>query len=204
MSGDDKKQKIIDLFKEAQKRGKPLGKSKTPLISQIIEGNGNIQAGRDVNINRRVIKRVLLKPSPELLTPAQKQTIKEKISELVNIGAIAGKDKADLFPLWWSRLQKKFRVNSYLELHQAQYPLVLKWLSQQKAINRPKLRRRDNEAWRKELYLGIWGKTKELKQPKEWVYFIVQERIGKTVSSLTELGERDIQKLYRILMSMGR
>lgn len=207
---DDKsrrKDKIIDFVKEAAKREHKAKKNNepTPVQNQTIKGNNNYQAGRDININKREVKRVILEPSPELLTPAQKQTIKEQITELVNIGVLAGEEKDDLFPFWWSRLQKKFRVNSYLELHQDQYSSVLRWLSQQRVLQRPRLRRRNNEAWRKEFYAGIWAKAlKELGQPKQWVYDIVQERIGKTVSSLTELGERDLQKLHRILMSLGR
>lgn len=205
----DVKDNIINLLEEAKKRGriKKTGSSKkeykeSPAHHQSVIGNGNIVAGRDVNINKREIKRVTLEPSPEYITPAQKQTIKEKIAKLVEIGVIAGGEKDKFFAQWWNRLQKRFRVNSYHELHQSQYDEVIKWINQQKALNRPKLRRRDNQAWRNDLYSAIYAKARQLKQPKEWVYLVVQERLGKVVESLIELGEQDLKRLYDIIIRM--
>lgn len=202
MEEKERKNKVVQLFKEAKKKGRRAKKPIALPARQIIVGDGNIQAEGDIKINTREVKRFTIEPSPEHITPAQKQTIKEKIAELVEIGALAGKERESLFPHWWTALQRKFRVNSYHELNQDQYEEVLKWLSQQKAINRPKLRRRDNEAWRKEHYKAIWARTRELGKPKEWVYEITMERIGKGVTSLTELGERDLKSLYNIIMAM--
>ena len=203
----ERKGKIIDFIKEAQKRGRGQQvNSATPdtpsEINFYVNGNGNAIAGRDVNINKREFKRFSVNPLPEHVTPAQKQIIQEKLSELVAIGELAGKESAELYPQWWIRLKKRFHVNSYHELNQSQFEDVIKWLAQQKAMARPKLRRRNNDAWRKEHYKAIWAKQRQLGHPKEWVYLVVQERIGKVVDSLTSLGERDLVKLYRVLMAM--
>ncbi|MDA8155605.1 MAG: hypothetical protein M0Z52_03995 [Actinomycetota bacterium] len=168
----------------------------------IVNGDGNITAGRDVNINARVTKRYKVNPTAEHITPAQKQTIQEKLTELVDIGVIAGKSRDELFPHWWGRLKRKFRASTYHELFQDQYDDVLLWLAQQKAILRPKLRRRDNDAWRKEHYTAIWTKTRALGISKPQVYELVAIKLGKAVESLTELGERDLKKLYGIIMRL--
>ncbi len=201
----ERKDKIVNFFKEAKRRAKkavPKAAAPTPSANFHVNGDGNIMAGRDVNINKRVINRVKVEPTAAHITPAQKQTIKEKIGALVDIGVTAGKSPDDLFPHWWGRLQRKFRVNSYLVLRQDQYADVLLWLAQQKAILRPKLRRRNNEAWRKEHYAAIWAKTHALGFSKPQVYELVALKLGKRVDSLTELGERDLKKLYDIVMRM--
>jgi hypothetical protein len=202
----DRKDKIIDFLEEAKKRGKSISPSDDDRSSsQIIIGHGNYQAGGDINVNKRVVNKVSVKPLPEYVTPAQKQMIKEKIESLVDIGVSSGGERVSLFPEWWTRLHRKFNVNSYHELNQDQYADVLRWLSQQKAISRPKLRRNDNEKWRNSLYAAIWSRVKnQIGQDKSWVYGLVRDRLGKDISSLSDLGERDLKSLYDIIMRMGR
>jgi hypothetical protein len=210
----ERKKKVTGLMKEALKGSKKKASSSkadtTPKADFYVDvdgtisinGDGNTVAGRDIYINKKEIKRYSVTPSPDCITPAQKQTIKEKITEIVERSAIAGGNRKALFPFWWSKLQKKFRVNSYQEILQYQYDAVMTWLSQQKAISRPKLRRPANDTWRNELYAAIWARQKELGMSKEWVYSAVYEKLGKVVSSLTELGERDLKKLYDLIIKI--
>lgn len=104
---------------------------------------------------------------------------------------------------WWGRLRnhKKFKVNSYLLLTQEQYPEVIKWLSQQRGINKPKLRRTDNYEWRKSCYASIYRKMRDIGKDKAWVYSIAQKECGRKITSLTELREQELDHLCTTILS---
>ncbi|PAF46096.1 hypothetical protein BKH46_09075 [Helicobacter sp. 12S02634-8] len=72
------------------------------------------------------------------------------------------------------------------------------------AIKRPQIRRRNNAAWRKELYSAIYAKASELGLEKEDIYSIVLNKYGKKIKSLTELGEQNLTKLKAHLFAKKR
>jgi transposase len=199
--------KLVDLITEAIKRGRKskaseddvAGKSSGVEIRDTAFGDGAMIAGRDININRRQVKRTVVQTTQDHIAPDHKQKIKEKIAEIVDMHAKTADEKSELFAFWWGRLQKRFRVNSYHELSRDQYPAVLTWLNQQISMSLPKIRRKDNDAWRTKIYRSIWSKARSMGVSKEWMYDLVLQRIGKKVDSLTKLGERDLSKLHDIM-----
>ena len=61
-----KKAEIIQLFKEADEETGRQGRAE-PTFSPHISGEGNVVAGRDVNINKRETVRTIVKPAPSTL-----------------------------------------------------------------------------------------------------------------------------------------
>ena len=171
-------------------------------ITQTITGDGNVVAGRDVNINRRVVKKNVIQPGPEHVSEAQKLKIRELINELSEIGVKAC--RAPSHGKWWGKFYKQFKVTSYHLLPATDYEAALDWLYAQRARETPKLRRTDNQAWRNHRYRGIWARVRERGLSDEYLYALASERLGlkKPISSLTELGERNLDHLYRIVMKL--
>ena len=105
---------------------------------------------------------------------------------------------------WWSKLKRTYDVPTYREIPQELGDDAIAWMKQEIARTRPKLRRSDNHSWRKELYAAIYARARELGISKGEVYSIVHDRLGKRVSSLKQLGEQNLKKLYNIMMAMER
>jgi len=203
----DIKKTVVNLFEEAQKRGKRVPPpEKTTTFGDIkVEGNNTQIAGGDiVNYNappKQVTSRPF-KPGPEHITAAQAQKIRDLIHKAAE--RTAGSDTGRIgheIQSWWGRLKKRYEVSTYREIPAELGNHAIKWLQQQIAMNRPKLRRSNNQDWRKEHYSAIWAKSREKGISKGEVYALVADRLGKQVTSLTKLGERDLKKLYHIIMS---
>jgi len=77
-------------------------------------------------------------------------------------------------------------------------------MQRQVAMLRPKLRRADNPAWRNQHYKAIWAKARELGFTKDQVYALSGDRLGKTITSLKQLGERNLKSLYNIIMAIHK
>ncbi|MCG3147733.1 MAG: hypothetical protein PCFJNLEI_01174 [Verrucomicrobiae bacterium] len=171
-------------------------------ITQHVTGDGNVVAGRDVNINRRVVQKNVVQPGPEHVTESQKVKIKELVNELSEIGVRAG--RAPSFGKWWGKFYKQFKVTSYHLLPAADYDAAISWLYEQRARETPKLRRTDNQAWRNHRYRGIWARVRELGISDAQLYALAAERLElkKTITSLTELGEQNLDRLYRVVMKL--
>lgn len=200
---DDKKAKIVNLLKETKTKKARKKSDHKPSLS--IVGNGNIQAGGDVNLNKREVIRNSFTPGPEHITASQAKKLQDLVQKAVELEATAGVhggDQKKLFAKWWKILKDQYNVPNYqrIPLHLGDHAIA--WFKQRIATLRPKLRRTDNASWRKEHYTGIYARAKELGMSKGEVYAIVAERLGKQVQSLTKLGEQDLKKLYNIIMAM--
>lgn len=199
---DELKKQVVAALKEHGDKPRRARKQTIPAGSMVINGDGNIQAGGDVNINTRKIERVPPPPrNAEHITDTQAYKLKELVKKAVDIESKAGKEPSKAFPAWWSKLQKRYKVPRYDLIPCDLGDDAISYMQQEIAKLRPKLRRRDNESWRKEHYSGIWARAKELGKDKSWVYGLVEEKIGKKVESLTTLGEQDLKKLYTIIMA---
>ena len=77
-------------------------------------------------------------------------------------------------------------------------------MQRQLAMLRPKLRRADNPAWRNQHYKAIWSRAKELGFTEDQVYALSGDRLGKPITSLKQLGERNLKSLYNIIMGLPK
>jgi hypothetical protein len=166
-------------------------------------GDNNVIVGRDLNINSRKIQRTHVLAGPDCILDSDALKIRTLIDALVKIDRIAGRD--DTHSTWYTKLYRHFKVTSYKLIPASRAMEAIEWLQRQKAINRPKLRRRDNVKWRNSLYKGIWARAKQLGMQKADVYNLALERLHleTPICSLKEIGERDLEKLNQIIMRIG-
>ena len=68
-------------------------------------------------------------------------------------------------------------------------------------MNRRKARRAVDQSLQKDYYTAIYARARELRCSKGELFDLVHRKLGKRIVSLKQLGEVDLEKLYRILMS---
>lgn len=198
---NDEKDKIIRLVKD---HAEPDGRQGKTDIR--VDGSHNVVAGGNingnVNITARMIERVSFSPDERHISDRQRAEIQRLVRKLVEKEEAGGMPRKRAFAKWYGALKKRYRVTSYMAIPRGLGEEAITWLRQQGAIKRSRLRRNDPRSWRKELYAAIWARSRELGLSKGQVYRIVMERFGKRVSSISQLGERDLKKLHRIMMSL--
>lgn len=212
---DDKKRKITKKAKEILDGAEPKSVKKprkkvTSINGNVInikgEGNSVGQiAGGDIhnNINKKEIVRPNVIRGPEYISSSCARKIRDRIKTLVDNGLAAGDGEAKkLYAMWHTKLKKHFNVVSYLEIPVHHEKSAIDWLQKQKVLLRPKIRRASNDTWRKDHYAGIWSRASELGMSKADVYLLVNERLGKNVVSLKNLGEQDLKRLYDIIFKI--
>lgn len=95
------------------------------------------------------------------------------------------------------KFKSAFEIESYQLLKADRFDEAIAWIRQQKAMTRPRLRRTSNEKWRQEHYGIIWGAMRTLGLKKQEVYDFALEHeiVKKSITSLTELRERELEAL---------
>jgi hypothetical protein len=75
-----------------------------------------------------------------------------------------------------------------------------------RARSLPKLRRSDNEEWRKRIYRAIWPLARELGFQDAQLYDFAFTELGlkKSITSLKELGEQNLERLRDKLRYLKR
>jgi hypothetical protein len=200
MTEGELKEKVAKAMRENAE--KPSG-GKRHAAAMSITGDHNVQVGGDININHKTVEVMPPAPrGPEHITDAQAFKLQELVAEAVKIDCLAGADRGKAFPRWWGKLKAKYKVPRYDLIPCHLGDEAISFLQQEIAKLFPKVRRRDNATWRKKHYEGIYARSRELGRDKAWVYDLVEQRIGKKVTSLTQLGEQDLDKLYHIIMAM--
>jgi hypothetical protein len=172
-----------------------------PATQQNVKGD-NIIAMGDVYNDRRPIKKNVVTPGPQHISEAVAKRIHDLVTELGDIDKAAGRDKT--YPLWWSRFKKHFEVASYRLLPAEQGGEAVAWLERQRAMQRPKLRRTDNKAWRASLYTAIWARAGQLGLSKDDLYDLASSRLNleTPIVTLKDLGERNLKRLYNIVFGV--
>lgn len=208
MSDDDLKKRVVNLLKDVEptkipkKTKNPPRAKAIPSTSLSIVGNDNYQAAGDIYINKKETVRNNFTPGPEHITAAQARKIQRLVEKAVSIEELAGLDRPSLFAKWWNIVKNQYNVTTYKEIPAYLGDSAISWLTQKIAILRPKLRRKDNDSWRKEHYAAIWARSKQLGMSKGEVYALAQDRLNTQIVSLTNLGERNLKKLYQIIMAL--
>jgi hypothetical protein len=169
-----------------------------------IAGNNNIAAGGNISINTRTIQRIAFTPGPQHIAEEQARKISEIIKELAEIDQASRRPSKNPYQLWYGKLKRHFNVSNYRAIPAEQGEQAIEWLLRHKAMQRPRLRRADNEAWCKSLYTAIWARSKQRGLSKQDVYDIAYQRLGlkAPIGSLKELGERNLHSLHNIIFGM--
>lgn len=196
-----------DAANDARPKRAPRVKASTKAGANVIYVNatGGAQvAGRDIHINTRKIIRPVITPPLGSLTSEEATHLKDAIANLVEIeaaGGVLNGERSKLFAKWHKRLKDHFNVPSYFFIPSGRADEALAWLKQTAAINRPKLRRTDPAAWRNAHYKAIWAHSRQLGMSKADVYDLVLRRLEKRVTSLKQLGEQSLRRLYEMVMA---
>jgi hypothetical protein len=190
--------------KRKRRAGNPTSSSqRNPAsVKQTIIGDKNVVAGGDMIHTEKIVQKNVTQPGPQHITEEQAYEIKRLIDELSQIDVDSG--RADSHRHWYSWMYRKFKVTSYKTVPSEKFESVMSWLRQQRAINRPKLRRPANDKWRDQLYGSIYGRWRQLGYEKTTIYNFAFERLelDAPISSLKELGEQNLKKLYDIVFRM--
>ncbi|CAM1364277.1 AlbA family DNA-binding domain-containing protein [Tenacibaculum xiamenense] len=209
-----KPNEIKRMYEDRSSRQEPITNTKSKSsVKQIAKGRDITQIGNNegtINITTKKVKKEnKISPNPNFhISGEQANQIKEYINQIVDLNSKAGKlkddkEKGKFYASTWNKFKKKFGVTSYQLLPINKFDEAKNWLQRQLAIQKPKLRRTNNDEWRKRNYKAIWSKSRELNMSKEQIYQMAFERLKlKTpITSLKDLGEQNLDKLYRIMMS---
>ncbi len=182
--------------------GKVRNKKPDSNIHQIAKGDGNIQVGRDyIQTQKHVIKNEIV-PTSEHITDAQARDIHELIKKWAGLIVKANKGKG--YGEAHQKFKNTFRITSYKLVPKNRYNEAIKYLKQQIGQLRPSLRRSNNNEWRKHNYASIYSKAGKLGMSKQEVYQYAFEKLDldKPISSLKDLRERKLDKLYKLFLKL--
>lgn len=159
-------------------------------------------------MNPKTVNRPIVQPTEIHITQEQASVIRKLINDMVDINYKAGKyktteQKSKAYQNFWSSFKNKFNITSYHLLPKEKFTEAETWLHKQVALQRPKLRRANNPEWRKEIYTSIYARIKSLSIAKDELYDIAFQKLNlkMPISSLTELNDTNLKKLYQIIYS---
>ncbi|MDR2407582.1 MAG: ORF6C domain-containing protein [Bacteroidales bacterium] len=134
------------------------------------------------------------------ISEAQSKKIKDKIDEIVE----PLENKTNAYKNIYSSLYKKFNVTSYKTIAKEQFDEALRFLD---ILNisyyRPKLRKTNSDAWRKQMYKSIHARVNNLKMNKDDLLSFAEKKLElkKPITSISELSDTRLKKLYEIIFS---
>lgn len=167
-------------------------------IKQNIEGNNNLQVAGDFIKTEKVVRKTeVIHDKNEHITDAQAKEIKDRIQK---IAESRSKESKYSFPQAYKALYDKFHITSYKLLPNSKYETAIKWLDKQIAIFRPKLKKVDNDQFRKDMYKSIHAKARQLGLDIHDFAFTALD-LKNPITSLTELSDTRLQKLYTKLFT---
>ena len=168
-------------------------------VTQNVSGKDNIVAGRDLTVTKKVVKKneVIPDAGGRHITDQEAYKVKSEVQKYSDLMKEAGLDPNP--QIIWRKLYRRFQVTSYRELPNGKAEEAIKFIQIEVAKTRPKVRRRNPDAWRKQFYNAIWAASKQLSMSKEEVYIYVNENLEpkNEVISLKQLTQKQLQKLDR-------
>lgn len=195
---DDKKSKVIELFKKNAKP-KPVARRKATQSIKVnghsnIVGNGNTFIKTEKIIHR---PKVEVKTGDGVVTSEQKARLQQLVKDWMEARSAVRKSELT-YAAAWSSVNKKAGVNSYHEIPTEKFKAVETWLLKQIAIihSMPSAPAKSTQ-WRSSRIKGIQSRCSELGiQDKRKTYML--KTFGK--DSLTLLSDADVEKVYRWAM----
>lgn len=199
-------ERVIQSNPNPKKRLKADGPQPGVFINQKVGKAQNVIAATgNVNIATKHVTRPEFTPDERHLSPEQAVRIQTLVKGLAEMDVAAGKSEAKSFQSWWSYLKNTFKVTTYKEIPRERFDEAVSLLQQAKARNLPAIRRKDNELWRRKLYASIFAiAKKELGWSDEDIHTFSSLKLGKAVSSLKDVGERDLTKIARLIRAEAR
>ncbi len=201
-SPEELKQRRDEWYEIIEKNG-PNRKenSNDQSVTQTVTGNNNAVAGRDINIRtEKVVKKVTVKTDPggKHISNATARRITNLVKKYTETCIMAGDDPKKSSAKIWSQLKEEFCVTTYKEIDIRDSEKAIQWLETKINMLRPRIRRKDPEAWRRSFEIPIWAMAKELGLSKPEVYTLATDKykLKKPINSLKELTQKNLEKLY--------
>ncbi len=167
-------------------------------LKNILNENGIIFAGdqkiNELNINPRKVKKTIYQRSENDITEEQAKKIKDKFDEIVQTDVEAGKitltERGDLYKKLHNTLNKKFNTTTYKAIPKEKFEEAYNFVCINSARNVSKLRRTNNDEWRKKRYRSIQARANQLGID---VHQFANEKLNleNPIFSLKELGEQN-------------
>lgn len=170
----------------------------TKFISLKIEGNHNVQVSGDyIKTDKIVRKTEVHYDKDEHITDAQAKEIRDRIQKIAESKSIESKYS---YGKAYKALYDKYDITKYSLLPKDKYEDAIKWLDKQIVINRPKLKQVNNEQYRKDMYKSIHARANQIGINVHDFASAALE-LKSTVTSLTELSDAKLKKLYTKLFN---
>lgn len=177
----------------------------TTITQTVGKARDVLAAGRDIHVSAKHITRTEFTPDERHITSEQAVKIKSLVDDLAEMDAAAGKDKGRSYQKWWKMFNNSFKITTYRELPREQFSVAVSFLQQAKARSLPKIRRKDNGLWRRKHYQTIFGIARNvLRWTDEQIHDFASRKLGKTVVSLADLGERDLERLVKLIRTESK
>ncbi|MFI0477437.1 hypothetical protein [Paracoccus jiaweipingae] len=188
----DPKAKIVQLMKKASpEKTAPRQRRRADFV---VNGDGNVVAGRDVvQLHQPIIRHeTKVTPGDGVVSAEQKARIQQLVKDWM-LSHNAVKKRPLTFQAAYSKMNATFRVNSYHELPAEKFNAVVKWLQQQKAMiqSMPSAPRKDPTVATSAIRF-IKARCKQLGEPTLYVPYI-ERTFG--VSSLADLDAAQLQRV---------
>jgi hypothetical protein len=168
-----------------------------PRVSAHVTGRGNQVnvAGRDLVVTSRLVRRNVITPDDRHLAREQRARLLTLIHEVAE--RMAGENGQPNLGAVHHLLQRRFAVSSYLLIPRERYAEALSFLQQQRAMRRGVLRRRNPDAFRRDLFRAVFSRATEIGWPRQKVYAFAQSQLDlkRPVTSLKQLGPVQLQAL---------
>ncbi len=165
-----------------------------------INGNNNVQViGGNYIVTEKVIEKTEVKHDAELhISDAQAYEIQSRVKKIAE--SLSGSSQ-NSYAASYVAFNKKFKLTSYKLLPKDKFNEAIKWLDKQIAINRPKLQKVDKEQYRKDMYRSLNARANQLKIDIH-KFANTELNLKKPISSLKELSDTRLRKLYEKLFSI--
>ncbi len=197
------KGELLKLFKDGSKPTdqKTVGKRNS------VKGSNNVivmdSQSVNINVHHKPVRQILkVIKSSEHIDDHTAYKIKELVDNIVNKEVAGGATSQKAYAKWYGSLKKRYKVTSYTLIPAHLGNEAISWLQQQAAIKRTKIRRNNTSSWRTEHYSAIYARSGNLGISKGELYNIVLSKFNKRISSLSQLSDVNLQKLYQYIMGL--
>ena len=128
----------------------------------------------------------------------------DEIREVAERETVSGLTLRQGAEKWWSILNGHYAVPVYRNIPREKGEEDVAWLQNEINSKRPVTRSPDYRNWKADHYKAIWMRARRLRLTKIDVYSIVFRRFDRRVTSLNQLPNRTLKRLYEILLEMNR
>lgn len=199
---------IIYLFKKhSTPKKSPKNQNLVSKKSNSVTGDNNIifTDNQSINLNLNVHPprtTVKIQKNNSHINDSATYKIKEMVDKLVEKEVSAGMSVQQAYAKWYGALKKRYRVTSYTLIPAHLGNEAISWLQQQSAIKRSKISKNNNKLYRNELYSAIYARANNLGLSKGELYNIAFNKFNKRISSLTQLSDVSLKRLYQFIMGL--